>query len=114
MMIGYARVSTADQTFDLQIDALEKAGCAKIFTDTASGAKAERKGLEEAISYVRAGDMIVVWRLDRLGRSLQPQGSPHFGQMLNEIEESERGCWIGRMNQEGRVVVGFVPGFGST
>src|SRR3954452_6487371 len=70
MMIGYARVSTTDQTLDLQLDALQKAGCAKIFTDTASGAKAERKGLEEAISYVRAGDTIAVWRLDRLGRSL--------------------------------------------
>src|SRR5947209_14968856 len=71
MMIGYARVSTTDQTLDLQLDALKKAGCGKIFTDTASGAKAERKGLEEAISYVRAGDTIAVWRLDRLGRSLQ-------------------------------------------
>src|SRR3954452_5153508 len=71
MMIGYARVSTTDQTLDLQLDALQKADCAKIFTDTASGAKAERKGLEEAISYVRAGDTIAVWRLDRLGRSLQ-------------------------------------------
>src|SRR3954451_8686796 len=71
MMIGYARVSTTDQTLDLQLDALQKAGCSKIFTDTASGAKTERKGLEEAISYVRAGDMIAVWRLDRLGRSLQ-------------------------------------------
>src|SRR3954452_8213548 len=70
MVIGYARVSTTDQTLDLQLDALQKADCAKIFTDTASGAKAERKGLEEAISYVRAGDTIAVWRLDRLGRSL--------------------------------------------
>jgi DNA invertase Pin-like site-specific DNA recombinase len=71
MMIGYARVSTTDQTLDLQLDALKKAGCTKIFTDTASGAKTERKGLDEAISYVRAGDTIAVWRLDRLGRSLQ-------------------------------------------
>src|SRR4051794_26801157 len=71
MIVGYARVSTTDQTLDLQLDALTKAGCGKIFTDTASGAKAERKGLEEAISYVRSGDTIAVWRLDRLGRSLQ-------------------------------------------
>jgi DNA invertase Pin-like site-specific DNA recombinase len=71
MMIGYARVSTTDQTLDLQLDALKKAGCTKIFTDTASGANTERKGLDEAISYVRAGDTIAVWRLDRLGRSLQ-------------------------------------------
>ncbi|HEX6011465.1 MAG TPA: recombinase family protein [Geminicoccaceae bacterium] len=70
MLVGYARVSTQDQTLDLQKDALEKAGCKKLFTDTASGAKAERKGLEEALAYVREGDTLVVWRLDRLGRSL--------------------------------------------
>jgi DNA invertase Pin-like site-specific DNA recombinase len=70
MFIGYARVSTADQTLDLQKDALEKAGCTKIFTDTASGAKAERTGLDEVLNYVRSGDTLVVWRLDRLGRSL--------------------------------------------
>jgi DNA invertase Pin-like site-specific DNA recombinase len=71
MLIGYARVSTQDQTLNLQKDALEKLGCNKIFTDTASGAKAERKGLEEALEYVREGDTLVVWRLDRLGRSLK-------------------------------------------
>jgi DNA invertase Pin-like site-specific DNA recombinase len=71
MNIGYARVSTHEQTLDLQKDALEKIGCSKIFTDTASGAKAERKGLEEALNYVREGDTLVVWRLDRLGRSLK-------------------------------------------
>jgi DNA invertase Pin-like site-specific DNA recombinase len=70
MLIGYARVSTADQTLDLQNDALQQADCARIFTDTASGAKAERTGLDEALNYVRAGDTLVVWRLDRLGRSL--------------------------------------------
>jgi DNA invertase Pin-like site-specific DNA recombinase len=67
MLIGYARVSTHDQTLNLQRDALEKAGCNKIFTDTASGAKTERKGLEAALSYVRSGDSLVAWRLDRLG-----------------------------------------------
>src|SRR4051794_28420491 len=71
MLIGYARVSTTDQTLALQQDALQKAGCTKIFTDIASGAQAERKGLAEAISYVRAGDILVVWKLDRLGRSLK-------------------------------------------
>src|ERR671932_412795 len=71
MLIGYTRVSTADQTVHLQQDALENIGCTKIFTDTASGAKAERKGLAEALSYVREGDTLVVWRLDRLGRSLK-------------------------------------------
>jgi DNA invertase Pin-like site-specific DNA recombinase len=71
MLIGYARVSTTDQTLDLQKDALEKTGCARIFTDTASGATAERIGLEEAMSHLRKGDTLVVWRLDRLGRSLK-------------------------------------------
>jgi DNA invertase Pin-like site-specific DNA recombinase len=67
MLIAYARVSTHDQTLHLQQDALTKAGCTKIFTDTASGAQAERKGLDEALNYVRKGDTLVVWRL---GRSL--------------------------------------------
>src|SRR3954447_12867465 len=71
MLVGYARVSTSDQTLDLQQDALTKAGCTRIFTDTASGAQTERKGLQEAISYVRVGDTLVVWKLNRLGRSLK-------------------------------------------
>jgi len=71
MQVGYARVSTTDQTLALQKDALEKAGCGKIFTDTASGSIADRRGLEEAISQLREGDVLVVWRLDRLGRSLR-------------------------------------------
>jgi DNA invertase Pin-like site-specific DNA recombinase len=71
MLIGYARVSTHDQTLNLQNDALEQAECSKIFTDTISGAKTDRPGLEQALSYVRPGDTLVVWRLDRLGRSLR-------------------------------------------
>src|SRR3954468_1444932 len=71
MLVGYARVSTTDQTLHLQHDALTKAGCTKIFTDTASGAQAEREGLTDALSYVRAGDTLVVWKLDRLWRSLK-------------------------------------------
>jgi len=71
MLIGYARVSTQDQTLDLQTDALTRAGCEKIFTDTTSGAKAERPGLHEAMNHLRAGDTLVVWRLDRLGRTLK-------------------------------------------
>ena len=71
MLIGYARVSTHDQTLHLQKDALEKIGCEHIFTDTASGATIERKGLDAALAYVREGDTLVVWRLDRLGRSLK-------------------------------------------
>lgn len=71
MLIGYARVSTEDQHLYLQIDALKKAGCEKIFTDEMSGAKSERPGLGEALTFVRTGDTLVVWRLDRLGRSLK-------------------------------------------
>ena len=71
MLVGYARVSTHEQTLVLQQDALDKAGCERVFTDTASGAKAERRGLEEALDFVRPGDTLEVWRLDRLGRSLQ-------------------------------------------
>jgi DNA invertase Pin-like site-specific DNA recombinase len=71
MLIGYARVSTQDQTLDLQTDALTQAGCEKLFTDTMSGAKAERPGLQEAMNHLRAGDTLVVWRLDRLGRTLK-------------------------------------------
>lgn len=71
MLVGYARVSTEEQTLDLQQDALKNAGCSRLFTDTASGAATERKGLEEALSFLRTGDTLVVWRLDRLGRSLK-------------------------------------------
>lgn len=71
MLTGYARVSTQDQTLNLQKDALEKIGCHKIFTDVISGSTIDRKGLDEALEYVREGDTLVVWRLDRLGRSLK-------------------------------------------
>lgn len=71
MLIGYARVSTEDQNLDLQVDALTKAGCERIFEDRLSGAVAQRPGLAEAISFARKGDTMVVWRLDRLGRSLK-------------------------------------------
>src|SRR6266700_2832046 len=71
MLIGYARVSTQDQTLNLQKDALEKIGCSHIFTDTASDAQIDRPGLIEALHYLREGDSLVVWRLDRLGRSLK-------------------------------------------
>jgi DNA invertase Pin-like site-specific DNA recombinase len=70
MLVGYARVSTDDQTLALQLDALQAASCEKIFTDTMSGAKAERPGLSEALEFCRPGDVLAVWRLDRLGRSL--------------------------------------------
>ena len=71
MEIGYARVSTGEQTLHLQLDALQSAGCDKIYQETASGAKADRPVLEEVLSYIRTGDTLVVWRLDRLGRSLE-------------------------------------------
>lgn len=69
-LIGYARVSTAEQDTALQTDALRQAGCQRIFEDQVSGAKADRPGLTEALAYLRDGDVLVVWRLDRLGRSL--------------------------------------------
>jgi DNA invertase Pin-like site-specific DNA recombinase len=71
VLIGYARISTTDQNLDLQIDALEKAGCDKIFRDTVGGANAERPGLAQAMTFMREGDVFVVWKLDRLGRSLR-------------------------------------------
>lgn len=70
MLIGYARVSTADQEARLQVDALAAAGCAKILTDQASGAKRDRPELARALDQLRAGDVLVVWKLDRLARSL--------------------------------------------
>lgn len=70
MNIGYARVSTDDQTLDLQLDALRAVGCDRTFTDQLGGARPDRPGLAEALAYARAGDTLVVWRLDRLGRSL--------------------------------------------
>jgi DNA invertase Pin-like site-specific DNA recombinase len=70
-LIGYARVSTQDQHLHLQRDALTSAGCLKIYTDTVSGSTTERRGLDEALGYLRPGDTLVVWRLDRLGRSLK-------------------------------------------
>ena len=70
MFVGYARVSTDDQDLSLQLDALEQARCEKIYRDTQSGAKAERPGLSQALEHLRGGDTLVVWRLDRLGRSL--------------------------------------------
>jgi DNA invertase Pin-like site-specific DNA recombinase len=71
MLIGYARVSTVDQNLDLQKDALIKAGCKEVFEDVISGSKSERQGLEKLLKYVRPGDTVVVWKLDRLGRSLK-------------------------------------------
>lgn len=70
-LIGYARVSTQDQNMDMQKDALEREGCIRIFEDYISGAKAEREGLNAALDYLREGDTLVMWKLDRLGRSMK-------------------------------------------
>src|SRR3954467_9862222 len=86
MLIGYARISTQDQNLDLQRDALKQAGCEQIYTDRVSGTKAERKGLTEALSHLRSGDTLVVWGLDRLGRSLR-----HLIDTVTELQEREIG-----------------------
>jgi DNA invertase Pin-like site-specific DNA recombinase len=79
--IGYARISTPEQNLSLQMDALGKAGCEKLFHDQISGATTKRPGLDEALIYLREGDVLVVWRLDRLGRSL-----PHLIETINLLE----------------------------
>ena len=71
MLIGYSRVSTTDQCLDSQIDKLKEYGCDKIFTDVVSGSKSIRKGLTEMLDYMRRDDVVIVFRLDRLGRSLK-------------------------------------------
>jgi len=71
MLIGYARVSTQDQNPEMQLDALDRAGCGKIFTEKASGAQRDRPQLKAALEYMRPGDTLVVWKLDRLARSLK-------------------------------------------
>ena len=81
MLIGYARVSTQDQNPELQRDALNKAGCEKIFEEKASGAKRDRPELMKAIDYMRAGDILVVWKMDRLARSLK--------QLIETVEDLE-------------------------
>ena len=70
MLLGYARVSTPDQKLDLQIDALEKAGCERVFSEAASGVRSERTALRDALSHSRSGDVFIVWKLDRLGRTV--------------------------------------------
>lgn len=82
LLIGYARVSTHEQNLDLQIDALRRHGCEKIFTEKTSGGKVLRQGLEETLEYIREGDTLVVWKLDRLGRSLK-----HLIEIVNDLNE---------------------------
>jgi DNA invertase Pin-like site-specific DNA recombinase len=80
MKAGYARVSTKDQTVDLQVDALKKAGCTMVYTEIMSGTRAERPILSKLLENLRTGDVLVVWKLDRLGRSLK-----HLIEVVNEL-----------------------------
>ncbi len=82
MLIAYARVSTAEQTPDLQLDALRKAGCEEIFVEKASGALRERPELKAALRHARKGDTVVVWKLDRLARSLK--------QLIETVEDLDK------------------------
>lgn len=79
-LIGYARVSTAEQDLQLQLDALDKAGCVKVFEDKVSGARSKRPGLDACIAALAPGDTLVVWRLDRLGRSM-----PHLVGLVEKL-----------------------------
>jgi DNA invertase Pin-like site-specific DNA recombinase len=81
LRIGYARVSTNDQSLEMQLDALKKTGCKRIFTDKLSGAQVERPGIKEALSQLREADTLVVWKLDRLGRSVKG-----LVDLVNELE----------------------------
>src|SRR3954466_14290904 len=84
-LIGYARVSTADQNLELQLDALKEAGCRRVFEETASGANKIRPQLRDALDFLQPGDTLVVWKLDRLARSVQ--------QLIEIIEQlHQRGC----------------------
>ena len=85
MRIGYARVSTQDQHLRAQTDALKKVGCEKVYTDQLSGASRERPGLTKALEVLRKGDTLVVWKLDRLGRSLP------LVELVSELKEREVG-----------------------
>jgi DNA invertase Pin-like site-specific DNA recombinase len=86
MLIGYARVSTFEQNLNLQKDALKAVGCEKIFEDHISGAASSRPGMNKAIEFLRKGDTLVVWRLDRLGRSLK-----HLIEVVSLLEERHIG-----------------------
>jgi len=86
MKIGYARVSTRDQNLDLQVDALKRAGCERIYEDVASGSKTARPALDELLGQLRAGDMLVIWKLDRMGRSLT-----HLVELVGELVTREVG-----------------------
>ena len=107
MNLGYARVSTSDQSLDLQRDALAKAGCEKIYADTASGTKAARPELDKLLFEARKGDVIFIWKLDRLGRSLR-----HLVELVGSL--AERGVGLKSLSDpldtttaQGRLVFGI-------
>ncbi len=107
MLIGYMRVSTADQSLDLQRDALEKAGCERIYDDVCSGRATERPGLARALDVARAGDALAVWKLDRIGRSL-----PHIVQLVSDLRARDVGLKvltgeIDTTSSTGRLVFGI-------
>ena len=107
MLIGYMRVSTADQSLDLQRDALEKAGCERIYDDVCSGRATERPGLARALEVARAGDALAVWKLDRIGRSL-----PHIVQLVSDLRARDVGLKvltgeIDTTSSTGRLVFGI-------
>ena len=110
MNIGYARVSTHDQNPQLQIDALDQAGCERIFTEKASGAKRDRPELKAALDYMREGDTLVVWKLDRLGRDLK-----HLVTIVQDLTDREiglrvltgQGAQIDTTTAAGRLIFGI-------
>ncbi len=89
MLIGYMRVSTAEQSLNLQRDALERARCERLFEDVASGACKERHGLAQAIDHARSGDTLVVWKLDRIARSLA-----HVVQLVSDLRDKAIGLKV--------------------
>ena len=91
MKFGYARVSTTDQKFELQIDALKEAGCEKIFKEKVSGSKTKRVELDRLLDQMRSGDELIIWKLDRLGRSL-----PHLVSIVQEL--LDRGIGLKSLN----------------
>jgi DNA invertase Pin-like site-specific DNA recombinase len=107
MLIGYMRMSTGVQSLDLQRDALERAGCERVFEDVCSGAIIERPGLNRALEHARSGDTLVVWKLDRIGRSL-----PHVVQLVSGLRDRGVGLKvltgeIDTTSSTGRLVFGI-------
>ena len=104
MKFGYARISTHEQNADMQIDQLQQAGCDEIFCDTASGTRTMRPALEQLLGKIRPGDVIVIWKLDRLGRSLR-----HLIELVNQLMEKNVGLKslqdpVDTTNAQGRLI----------